>query len=319
MEWQGFALVLAGAIALASYQIINKKSLAKDAPADCIGVVNFLGSACLLLAISLFFDPPNIANWFAYPGGLFWPLIVTSVLNVVVMYGGVRALKYGDASLIVPIAATQPMVVLIPSWLVLGEIPDAWGYAGLFLLAVGMYIFSFGEEVYTLDPETGEKEPWQPPRHLLWMGSSVKYYAPIHMLFRNKGVRIALVVAVCGAVSINFDKLSALRSSATFAPALILFFVGLIGLAKTLKTGEWSKVNKTHLGNFLLNPLFLTFALVCFWVAFHFGFAAYVGALKRTQAIFVLLLGWMFLNEMQVKKRWLGATIMTIGAALLSL
>ncbi len=329
MAWQGFALVLAGAFMLALYQVINKKLLSEDAPADCISTVNFLGSGTLLLLGSLLWNPPNIESWFAFPsfigsgvynGGFFWPLVATALLNIIILFGSVRALKYGDASLIAPIAAAQPMIVLIPSWLILGEIPGTIGYVGLFLLAVGMYIFSFSEEVYVLNPKTGEKEPWQAPRAIAWMGGQTKYLAPLIMLFKNKGVRIALLVAICGAIAINLDKLTVLlSSSATYPPALVLLFCGLVGLGKTVRTSEWGKVKKEHIGNFILNPLFFAVAILCFWVAFHFGFAAYIGALKRTSAIFVLVLGFLFLNEQKVKERWPGATIMTLGAVLLSL
>lgn len=319
MTWEGFALVLGGAFLLALFQVINKKLLVKQAPADCISVINFLGSGVLLLAISLLFDPPHIENWFGFPQGLFWPLIATSVLNIVILFGNVRALTYGDVSLIAPIAATQPMVVLIPAWLILGEVPGVWGYAGLFLLALGMYVFSFVEEVYVIDPATGEKRAWLPPRYLTWMGGFSRYYAPIYMLFQNKGVQIALLVAMCGAVSINFDKLSALRSSFTFAPAFILIFCGLIGLIKTYRTKEWEKVDKSHLFHLMINPIVFTVVIICFWVAFNYGFAAYVGALKRTMVIFALLLGWFLLKEQQAIRRWPGVVIMTTGAVFLSL
>ncbi|MBI3020096.1 MAG: EamA family transporter [Parcubacteria group bacterium] len=159
----------------------------------------------------------------------------------------------------------------------------------------------------------------QPPAHLLWMGSAVRYYAPVHQLFRNKGVRIALLVAVCGAVAVNFDKFAMLRSSATFAPAFILLFCGISGLLKTGAAKEWDKVGKEHLSHLLVNPIVYTVVMVCYWSAFAFGFAAYVGALKRINIVFALLLGWLVLGEVKVKKRWPGAIIMMVGAALLAL
>lgn len=309
MTWQGFALVLCGAFLFALYEVINKKLLVKQAPADCISTVNFLGGGSLLLLVSFLFAPPQVQNWFSFHGGLFWPLLATGLLNIVILFGNVRALKYGDVSLIGPISATQPMIVLIPSYLILREEPTTWGYFGLLLMAVGMYVFSFAEDV----------KGWTAPKWLAWMGKSSRYLAPWVLLFKNKGVRIALLCAACGAVAINFDKMSTLRSSATFAPACILLFCGAIGALKTLKTNEWKSVDKSHLWHMVTNPIIFAIVLICWWSAFHYGLAAYVGALKRTTVVFALILSFILLGEQKVKKRWPGATIMASGAALLSL
>lgn len=309
MLWQGFALVLVGAFLHALYQVVNKKLLVKQAPADCVSTINFLGSGTILLAISLLFSPPKIESWFDWPSGLFWPMMATALLNIVIGFGNTRALKYGDASLVTPISAAQPMIVLIPSMLILGESPSFWGYIGLLLLAAGTYIFSFAEEV----------KGWEPPRWLRWAGKNARYFAPWQMLLRNKGVRIALLVACCGAVAINFDKLSVMRSSAIFPPAVILIFLGAIGLMKVLRTGEWRKLEKAHRANLVTNPLVWVVVMICYWSAFHYGLAAYVGSLKRINVVFVLILSFFILKEMKVKQRWPGAVIMAIGAALLSL
>jgi len=321
LTWEGFSLVLGGAFLFALYQVINKSLLTKKAPADCIAVTNSLGSSILLFGICYLWSPPHIESWFEYPQGLFWPLAATGLLNIIIMFGSVRALKYGDVSLIAPIAATQPLAVLVPSWLILGEVPGMLGYLGLWLLAVGMYIFSISEykDMYIVNnKKTGEQILWTPPKHLRWMGAQVKYIAPLCMLFKNKGVKIALLVALCGAISINFDKSAAMRSSVIFVPAIILAFVGIIGLFKTLVKNEWRKVEWGHVPQFLLNIILYTAVMIMFWTAFNYGFAAYIGALKRTTVIFVLILGLFMLKEKNAMRRWPGAVIMGMGAALLS-
>lgn len=309
MTWQCLALVLSGAFLYALYHVTNKKLLVKSAPADCISTTNFLGGGLLLLAVSLLFDPPKIQSWTDWPNGLIWPLLATSLLNIVILFGSVRALQYGDASLIQPMSAAQPMIVLIPSMLILGEIPGFLGWFGLFMIAFGTYIFSIGEKV----------EGWQRPKSLEWLGSKARYLAPWQMLLKNRGVQIALLVAACGAFAVNFDKMSVLRSSAIFPPALILLFCGLIGLLKTLHTKEWQKVTVEHRTSLITNPIIFAVVLILFWTAFHFGFAAYVGALKRFQIPFTMVLAFWILKEQGVKKRWPGAIIMACGAVLLSL
>jgi len=310
MEWQGFALVIGACFASAFYQVTNKKLLVKAAPADCVSTVNFLGGGALLLAVSLLWNPPQVADWVSWPGGLAWPLVATALLNIIILFGNVRALKYGDASLIQPIGATQPLLVLVPSMLILGETPNRWGYTGLALLALGTYFINFGEEV----------KGWECPAWLRWMGRRARYMAPWQMLLKNRGVKIALVVAACGAVSVNFDKLTTARAdSFIFPPALILLFCGVVGLVKTVATNEWLKVTREHRANLISNPFIYAVTLIGFWLAFKYGNAAYVGALKRFNVPVTLFLAWLILREQNVKKRWPGAALMAIGAALLSI
>lgn len=310
MQWQGFVLTIGFAFFIALYAVLNKKLILRGLPDECISVVNFLGSGSMLFVAAFVLDPPRIGSWFAWPIGYMWSLLPTAMLNIVIMYGNVKALKYGDVSLVGPIAAAQPMIVLIPSFLILGEVPGRWGYAGLLLLALGMYVFSFAEEV----------KGWIAPRYLAWMGKSSRYVAPWFYLFRNRGVKIALLVAACAAVSINFDKLSALRAhSFLFTPALTLLFIGGVGLIKTVHGRQWALVRRSHAARLALNPLVLAGAVALGWLAFGFGLAAYAGALRRIAIILDVVLAGFLLKEKLALKRWPGALIMAAGAACISL
>ncbi|MBU2530209.1 MAG: DMT family transporter, partial [Elusimicrobia bacterium] len=149
MLWQGYVLVIIGAIFLAYWtvglkKLVDKKFSAKGASSDAISALNFFGTGIILLIVSLIFNPPNIWSWFA-PNGLFWPLMATSLLNIVVMYSIGRSLKDADASLIAPIGAFGPLISILPSWLILGEIPTTYGYTGLVLMFLGVYAMAFAE------------------------------------------------------------------------------------------------------------------------------------------------------------------------------
>lgn len=310
MEWQGFALVVGGAMFHALYQVLNKKMITNQAPADVIGTSNFFGAGLLLLISSLLFNPPVIWSWLDPKTGLLLPLGVTCLLNIVIMFGAIRANKYADVSLTSPISGFQPLFGLLPSWLVLGELPTSWGYVGLFSVVAGLYLFSFTEDKV--------KETADIPLWLKHDNGTLRYMAPLYMLFKNKGVKIAFVVMLCGSVSINFDKKAAILSSYLFAPALIFLFLAVVGLVKVWRTGEWKKVNKSHTKHLVLSALVLFVALACYWLAFQYGLAIYIGALKRTTPIFVMLLAWFILGEKKVARRWPGALIIAGGSVLLN-
>lgn len=315
MQWQAVILVLIGCVFHAIYGVVNKHLVTKKIPANCIGTVNYLGGGALLLAIAMMFSPPRIDSWFDWPMGLLWPLTVTCLFNIIIGFGQIHMMKYADASLVEPVSATQPMVVLIPSWLVLGEIPGAYGYVGLYMMALGMYVF-FATEVKGVTTPAWLAQRIKSEALAL---NIAKALAPFKEFSRNKGVRIAFVVALCGAVSVNFDKLAAQRSSPIFAAAFIVLFIGVYGLIKSMHASEWKQVTREHIPQLLINPIVYATILVFYWSAFNFGFAAYVGALKRLQVLFVLLLSWLFLKEMSVKRRWPGAIIMTLGAMAIAL
>ncbi|MES2953235.1 MAG: DMT family transporter [Patescibacteria group bacterium] len=312
IEWQGFVLMVLGIFLSAIATTVNKKLLGKNVPANLIGVVNMICGGLLLLVASGLFMPPTIESWLDWPRGLLWPLIITTLFNVVIQFGNIHALKHADASLVAPISAAQPMVVLIPAMLILGEVPSATGYIGLFLIAFGTYLLAIGEQVYE---EKGK--PWVAPRWLAWTGEKARYFAPVQMLFRNKGVKIAFVVACSGAVAINVDKLVVLRSSSLFSAGLKFFMCGLIMLPTCLRSREYTQVSKADLPMLLVNPFIFAIYLGLFESSLYFGFASYIGALKRTQTIVVLLLAYFFLGEVKAATRWRPAVVMVLGAILL--
>ncbi|MBU1179645.1 DMT family transporter [Patescibacteria group bacterium] len=315
MLWQGYVLVIVGAVFLAYWtvglkKLVDKKSPVKDVPPDAISAINFLGTGIVLLVASLLFNPPDIWSWFA-PNGLFWPLMATSLLNIVIMYGIGRSLKGADASLIAPIGAFGPLISILPSWLILGEVPTTYGYTGLVLMFLGVYAMAFAERK-KVKIETV-------PDWLKTMDGRPRLLAPLIMLFKgNKQVVIALAGAVCGAVSVNFDKLAAMRSSPIFAAAFIMIFIGLVGLLKTWKTGELKQIKKLHAMNLALGALSLAAVLVLFWLAFNYGLAIYVSALKRTNTVFTLIFAYFLLGEKkELMNRLLGIAFILAGAVLL--
>ncbi len=312
--WPGYLLVLGGALFQALSIIINKKQITKKAPPDVVSAITFLGSGLLLLSAAFLFDPPDIQSVFDGIWGIFWPLLVTCLLNIVIMYGSVRALQYADASLVAPMSAFQPLFGIVPAWLILGEVPTTWGFVGLFSVLVGLWFFSVAEG--KMKSEDLEKLP-------AWLksldGKAPRWSAYFYTIFRNRGVKIMLLVTLCGATSINFDKKAAMLSSPLFACALIMLFLGVIGVVKIFRTGEWRKVTKDHRVHLVFGTVTLAITLVCYWLAFRYGLAIYIGALKRVNTVFVLLLAWLWLKEEKVGRRWPGILIIGGGSALLAI
>lgn len=312
MEWPGFALVAGGAFLHALSMIligklINKRGL----PPDVVVTVYSLLSGLLFLIATFAFSPPKIWSVFDVRIGIFWPLAATCILNVFVQFGGTRAQKYADTALVSSVGAFQPFISLLPAWLVLGETPNKYGYVGLFAIAAGIYVISLTKEI---------EDPSKVPSWGKTAEGKLRFTAPLATLFTNKGVRLAFLATACGAVSVNFDKKAAMLSSYTFTPAIILLFVGLLGLIK-LKRDDWQKVEKNHLVWLFAAGALYFIINALYWYAFRYGLAIYVSALKRLHAIFVLPLSYFILKEeiTKDKKYWLGVLIFVAGLFLFTI
>ncbi len=325
MALYGIGLVLLGCFLKALYDVTNRKLVGEKTKDDegkkvqplAAGSINFLIAGSMLLIITFTLDPPNITDWWSMQSGLIWPLAATSLLNIFILFGSIYSVKFDDASLVVPIQATIPTFVLIPAWLILGEIPGISGYIGIAFLAIGFYFlvvmeFKHTENTYA---EVVEGAPKIAKPLLRIFGD---YAVPWVAMFTRKGVFIALMVCLVGSISINFDKLAMQRSSKWFAPAFILLFVGVVGACAAFARDEFNGIQKKQLKLILMNACVLTLMLIVFWWAFDFLFAAYVAVLKKFTIVFTMVLAVIMLNE-KVRHRIPGVMVMMVGAVCIAL
>lgn len=311
LQWPGFILVTVGALLFAIFLINNKKLIQKGLPPDVITTFYCLGSGILFLVASFLFNPPTIWSVFDSKIGIFWPLLATCVLNIFIQFGNMRAQKYAETTLVAAIGSFQPLICLLPSWLILNETPNKHGYFGLVLVAIAIYVISLSQKI---------KDPAKVPAWGKTVEGNLRFTAPLATLFTNKGVQLAFLATSCGAVSINFDKKAALLSSFMFAPAVILLFVGAVGLLRAKRT-DWQKLEKKHVGWLMLSVVLYFTTNVLYWLAFKYGMAIYVGSMKRLHLLFVLLLSYFFLKEelLKDKKYWFGILIFIVALFLFTI
>lgn len=311
LEWPGFALVAMGAVLFALFTINVKKLQNKGLPSDVITTLYCLMSGTAFFAVSFLFNPPKIWSVFDLNIGVFWPLFATCALNVVIQFGNTRAQEYADPSMTVAVGALQPFISLLPAWLVLGETPNNGGYLGLLFIASGIYIISLTQKI---------KDPAKVPDWGKTAEGKLRFTAPLAALFTNKGMKLAFLATACGAVSVNFDKKAALLSSYTFAPAIILIFVGLVGVLRA-KREAWQKLKFQHIKWLCFISLLYFLTNVLYWYAFHYGLAMYISALKRLNTIFILPLSyWMLKTEItKDKKYWTGTLLFVSGLFLFTI
>lgn len=222
-------------------------------------------------------------------------LIISGFSNIATATLYHRAISKGDISEVVPMLSFTPLFLLLTSPFLINETPDAAGLLGILLITGGSYILNLKD--YRRN-----------------------FLAPFRSLYKNKGTRYMLFVAIIWSISANYDKIG-IRATSVWQYA---FFINLFVVTGTTlmllfkKKLQFTEINKEK------KNLFLVGILTAMGFFFHMNalsltLVAYVIALKRTAGLISVFLGHFFLDEPHLKKRFAGALIMFIGVVILVL
>jgi len=115
----------------------------------------------------------------------------------------VRALSISPLSLTIPFLAFTPLFMLLTGWVVLREVPNAQGVAGILLIVAGAYAIN-------IDKIRGG------------------VLAPFKAIAREPGSRLMLIVAFIWSISSVYDKVATVNSSPAFYSSFFSVVYGLI-------------------------------------------------------------------------------------------
>lgn len=276
---------MAAALFASTSDALCKKTLERDA-ALIVAWARFACAAPFLLASLLFVDLQAV-------DGTFWILLAALVpLEILAVWLYMSALKASPLSLTVPLLALTPVFTTGTSLVLLGEYPDVSGLAGIFLIGAGAYLLNV---------------------HLSRQG----ILEPLKAVWREKGSRLMICVALIYSVTSNLGKMAVQHSSASFMAAVYLpvLSVAFVPLLK------WADVRQRQIHSrwvlFLL--LGASQALMAF---FHFHaisliLVSYMISVKRLSLVLSVLLGWWFFHEPRIRQRLLGSILMLAGVALI--
>jgi drug/metabolite transporter (DMT)-like permease len=208
----------------------------------------------------------------------------------------VRALEIGDLSVLGPINAYKSVVGLGIGLVLLNEIPGWWGLAGILFIVVGSYV------VLTTK---------QAKQGISWR------------VFKRPEVRLRLAALLFSAIDGAFLKKAIILST----PLTAFFFWCLLGFVFTLAwilltiRSRWREQSQllisqksTYVG------LFLTVGIT--QVASNIALAGmqvgYALALFQTSALVSVLFGYQFFREQNIVRKLVGASIMVLGAILIT-
>lgn len=311
MNHTAIVLVLVGSALVALYNTFTKKVQTGDWKnrTSLLVALHMGGTSLFLFLASFLTGGPEIKQ------GFFWPMLVTGLLNVGIMFGAMRARALEDVSLVSPISSTTPAIVIFTSMILLGEYPSRLGWLGIWLLALGTYVLNI-QDVKARLIQRVEIETMTGWRRFLQI-----WLAPFLSLSRSKGVRWAFFAAMLATISLNFDAVVARTADIGFGSGCVcgLAALGNLGMALWKKEYKGIKRNESVL-KVTLPAFFLAAGIFITAFAFRLDIVPYVGTMKRIQIPLTIIFAYYLVGEKKsFKERMVGGLIMAVGAILIAL
>ena len=241
-----------------------------------------------LTPLLFFIEIPTITTtfWIAF--------VVTVILNTIAFNVYVKALKYGDLSVTVPMTAFTPLFLLITSPLIVGEFPTTQGLFGVLAIVVGSYVLHIKEKKHGL-------------------------LEPFKALIKQKGPRLMLLLAAIWSITANVDKVGINNSSPFFWAICLAGGLSVsMFIVVLFKAREEIKKLPKHIKTVAPMGFFMALTLVTQFQALTFAIVPYVIAVKRLSGLLGVVWGKVIFGEDHFKDRILGAAIMVTGVVLIA-
>lgn len=247
------------------------------------------GAAFYLGVINLFLSVPQIDKAFVYV------LLVASGCDVLGMTCYVTSLRKSDLSLMVPLYAFQPALVLCASALLLGEFPPLLGILGILLLVIGVYTLNISKV------EVGLLEP-------------------IRVLYHESGTKFMVVAVMLTAISCTLHKVGIQSSSIYFWPVAqtsltCILFTIVIGVRDRSRLSELPKAAPLA----AVLGIFIAAVWISQMIAISLTYVAYVMSVKRISILITAFFGYLLFKEENPIQRLTGCLFVVAGVALIAL
>ncbi len=271
---------------------VFQKSLTRQGrdPLTIVCVTHLLLSVVCLPSLFYLSLPVSPQFW--------WNIALCTVLNIAGNTLLVQAVKRSDLSLLGPINAYKPVVSLLPSFVLLHEVPSPLGLLGILLIAGGSYA-------------------------MVDRAANSSLAAACARLASDRGVQFRCGALVVTALEAVFIKQALLQSSAwtTFAWWSVLGFVLALVIVLAMSKIRGRPLNLVEGPTGALTSVLLAITVGLMQLSTIVILASYqVGyslALFQTSAIISVILGRQIFQEPRFARRLLGSLIMVTGSILI--
>lgn len=249
----------------------------------------FLYSIPLFAVVLAFVPVPELDSVF------YWTFLLSLPLHIVPFFLHMKAIQNSPLSLTLPYLAFTPVFLILVGFVVLQEVPNGWGIAGILTTCAGGYILNLKRGYQSL-------------------------LAPIAAVFREKGSWLMLIVAFLYSVSGAVAKKAILHSSPLF---FTMSFFTVLGIAMTFAMVFIGHARvgalKEHVGKGIVAGALLFAHAACHGFAISLTKAAYMISVKRLSVLIGFGYGWLIFKEKDIPVRLIGTALMVAGAVLITL
>lgn len=221
--------------------------------------------------------------------------LISLPFNAVPFFMYINAIKISPLSLTVPYLAFTPVFMIATGFLMLDEVPDIWGIAGIAAVCTGSYVLNIDSR----------------NRSML---------DPLRAVFKETGSWMMLIVSFIFSISAVLGKVAILHSSVMFFQMSFFAALNILMIIAFLMFG------KIRLKTFAKQPVkgMVAGVLLYLHIFFH-GYAismtkaAYMMSVKRLSIVFGVIFGGLVFHEENFLMRFLGSMLMFSGAVVILL
>lgn len=286
----GFAFAFMSSLFKSSSELSTKYFI-NDELNEYVAAFGYRFFALPVLSILVFITGiPEISNDF-------WIALVSSVpLNVIATVLYMKALKHSDISIVSPIKAMSPMLLLVTSPIMIGEYASPMGAIGVIVITVGVYSLKLSS------------------------ASTDNILMPLQKLSEEKGAKYALLVMIIYSITSNIDKIGVSSSSPLFwTLSTHLCISALLLLLVYIKVDNGFTQVRTNSKKLLPLGTLSGLGVAAQMAALTYTLVVYVIAIKRTALLWNIIGGNVLLGETNLRERLFGGLLIITGVIIISI
>jgi len=285
--WLYLSLITAFSLSIAD--ALSKYAL-NDSSDELVAWARFSFAAPFLLIIFL------LSSDISTTDRTFWLITAAAVpLEVAATILYMKAIRLSPLSLTIPFLALTPVFLIGTSFILLGELPDYSGLAGILLIASGAYMLNI-------------------------RAFNGGILAPLKAIRGERGSVLMIIVAFIYSLTSILGKIAVIHSSPILFGAIysLLLSFALFPFVILSKKRSLQTVRSRPL-LFVLIGIASGVMMLAHWNAISMTDVSYMISVKRTSMIFSVLIGWIFFKEKNPGERLFGTLLMLAGVALITL
>lgn len=253
----------------------------------------------ILMFSSVFFCLPIgivlvMLNGFTISSSSFWVIVVLRVfLDVVAYIAFLRAIKFREISLIIPLTSLVPVFSIITSSVISNQQVPAQGILGIIIVCASNILLLSSE--INIKKLSDSKHLLKPFLYVLLMSVIWAFLDPVH----NEGIKVSSPYTYFLIGNIAFT---------------VVFFIMALFLARKELKGFF---NVQTMKNLSPIGLLLSVEFVSQLVALGYTLVSYVSAIKSANIILTSILGIIFLKEKSSSLKVLSIILSLVGVLII--